>query len=143
VQNLPHILELARSFPTTADRLFSLWSTPDLLFQWSELEACDVDLRVGGEYRFAFPGEPPEDATTGKFTRIDRPRLLEFTWNGTSPSGPTGETLVTLEFQEMGARSELHLRHAFVHEFSMRECESGWEYWLNGLEEFLRRPNAG
>jgi hypothetical protein len=61
---------------------------------------------------------------------------LEFTWNGSSPSGPTGETLVTLEFRLIGAECELRLRHAFVNEVSMQECESGWEYWLDGLSVF-------
>ena len=139
----PHVLTLTRRFPTTAARLFALWTDPAALLQWSELRSCNLDVRLDGWYRFEFPAPPgEEDVTTGSFLEVDSPRRLAFTWDGSSPCGPTGETLVWLDFEEFAEESELRLRHEFIHEQSMIECKSGWEYWFDSLDKHLRLSEA-
>ena len=140
----PHILHLARTFPTSAPRLFTLWTDPAALLQWSELRHAEIDARPGGRYRFEFPAPPgEEDVTVGVFSEFDPPRRLEFTWDGVSPCGPTGETLVTIELEDVPSGCELRLRHEFIHEQSMIECKSGWEYWFDSLDRFVRQLAAG
>jgi len=142
-EKLPFILTLTTTFPTSAARLFHLWTDAAALLQWSELVGCKIDLRVGGRYQFDFPAlAGKEDITVGQYLEVDPPRRVAFTWDGISPFGPTGETLLSVDFGEIGPNCELTLRHEFVHEQSMIECKTGWEYWFNSLTKYLETSAA-
>jgi uncharacterized protein YndB with AHSA1/START domain len=137
-QSRPNILELSHVYPASAERLFSLWTQEEELLKWSELDQCQLDVRPGGHYRLIFPAPPgKEDITVGQYVEVLPPRRLAFTWDGLSPAGPTGQTLVSIDLLDHGGGCELRLRHEFIDEPSMIECKSGWEYWLQSLATFL------
>src|SRR5688572_11319038 len=50
---------MSRSFDAPRRLVFEAWTKPELLRRWlgregDELIVCDVDLRVGGSYRFVW-----------------------------------------------------------------------------------------
>jgi uncharacterized protein YndB with AHSA1/START domain len=134
----PHVLTLHRAYPVPVEVLFHAWTDPVEFLHWADLRRCTIDLRAGGSYLISHPTtDEEEDLTTGRYLEVIIPQRLVFTWEGASPGGPTGETAVTLEFTPTESGSTCHLRHEFLHEYSMRECEWGWNDWLDSLARHL------
>ena len=70
VVTLPSDTEIliTRQFDAPAELVFKAWTTPELVKRWWGFETgvwkvCEVDLRVGGAYRYLWHG--PDGATMG------------------------------------------------------------------------------
>ncbi|RLP94231.1 ATPase [Micromonospora sp. BL4] len=101
---------LSRLFDAPAHLVFAAFTEPTLLVRWYgargwRLDQCDVDLRVGGRWRFVSLG--PEGARmvqAGVYRRIEPPHRLVCTELFDDQSYP-GETLVSHEFTELAGRT--------------------------------------
>jgi uncharacterized protein YndB with AHSA1/START domain len=72
---------ITRTFDAPAELLFKAYTTPDLVKQWwgfktSEWLACDVDLRVGGRWRYVVRDEGMEVGFHGEYRELDPPHRL-------------------------------------------------------------------
>lgn len=73
---------LARNFAAPLDLVFAALTTPDLLRRWYgargwNLVSCEIDLRVGGAWRYASEGPNGERMVqSGVYRVVDAPRLL-------------------------------------------------------------------
>ena len=72
---------ITRTFDAPAELLFKAYTTPDLVKQWwsfgtAEWLACEVDLRVGGRWRFVTRDEGMEVGFHGEYREIDPPHRL-------------------------------------------------------------------
>lgn len=103
---------LTRTFNAPGQLLFATLTEPELLKRWYgargwHLVTCEVDLRVGGRWRFVSRG--PDDAwmtQRGVYREIDPPRRLVYTEVFDDQSYP-GESVVTHSLRERGARTTL------------------------------------
>jgi uncharacterized protein YndB with AHSA1/START domain len=101
---------LAREFDAPRRMVFDAFTRPELLVRWYgatgwRLVGCDVDLRVGGRYRFESHG--PHGATMvqqGTYQEITPPARLVLTELFDEQSYP-GESLITHEFTEGAGRT--------------------------------------
>ncbi|MFJ2082940.1 SRPBCC domain-containing protein [Micromonospora chokoriensis] len=101
---------LSRLFEAPARLVFAAFTRPELLVRWYgargwNLVECDVDLRVGGRWRFVSQG--PEGARmvqAGAYRQIEPPHRLVCTERFDDQSYP-GETLVSHEFTELAGRT--------------------------------------
>ncbi|MET7822870.1 SRPBCC family protein [Micromonospora zamorensis] len=101
---------LSRLFEAPARLVFAAFTRPELLVRWYgargwRLVECDVDLRVGGQWRFVSQG--PEGARmvqAGVYRQIEPPHRLVSTELFDDQSYP-GETLVGHEFTELAGRT--------------------------------------
>ena len=99
---------LSRSFNASRQLVFDAWTKPELLVRWYgargwHLVGCEVDLRVGGTWRFVSSG--PDGGTmvqSGVYQEIRAPDRLSYTEKFDNQSYP-GETLVTHVFVERTA----------------------------------------
>ena len=105
-------IAMTRVFNAPREMVFEAWTTPDLLRKWLlgppgwEMIVCDVDLRVGGKYRYVWrkEGDGVEMGMGGTYREIDRParivttELFDEDWTG-------GETLVTQTFEEANGKT--------------------------------------
>lgn len=97
---------VTRAFDAPRTLVFDAFTVPELLQQWFHgpegwtLTGCDVDLRVGGAYRYVWDG--PEGVVmgiSGVFTEVDPParyaatELFDEAWY-------PGEALSTVELTE-------------------------------------------
>lgn len=109
----PQTLLLERSFQATAERVFEAWTDPELLKQWwgppgSVVTAVEVDLRVGGRYRLAIRQGPHTTYhVSGTYQTVDRPHRLVFTWRWENPEMDIGQSLVTIELDSDGKKTDL------------------------------------
>jgi uncharacterized protein YndB with AHSA1/START domain len=101
---------LSRRFNAGRRLVFDAWTTPELLMRWYgakgwNLVVCEIDLRVGGTYRFVSRGPGGEEmGQTGVYQEITAPERLVYTEIFDEQSYP-GETLVSHAFMESAGRT--------------------------------------
>jgi len=138
-------LTLRRVFPAPRERVFRAWTDPAELKQWFHVQEgwstpiAEVDLRVGGKYRIGM--QPPNGdphIVTGTYREIVIPRKLVYTWQLEGPEG-LGPTVVTVEFYDQGASTEIVLTQEFFPDMKTGEEHSqGWDGCLQQLELLLK-----
>ncbi|MEA3214400.1 MAG: hypothetical protein QOJ19_556 [Acidimicrobiia bacterium] len=72
---------ITRAFDAPAALVFKAYTTPDLVKRWwgfetSEWLVCDIDLRVGGRWRYVVRHGDMEVAFHGDYREIDAPYRL-------------------------------------------------------------------
>lgn len=104
-------LVFTRVFNAPRQRVFDAWTKPEHLVHWygchsSSLVACDVDLRVGGAYRFvARMTDGSEHPISGVYRDIAPPERLVFTQRFNDDPGH--EALVALQLDERNGKTTL------------------------------------
>lgn len=104
---LPSDLEvvITRQFDAPARLVFKAWTTPELVkrwwgFDWWQWVVCEIDLRVGGSWRYVTREEKTgmEVGFRGEFREIDAPKRLVNTevFEGMPDAG----SLNTITFEE-------------------------------------------
>jgi uncharacterized protein YndB with AHSA1/START domain len=113
------------------ERVFELWTRPELVRTWWGPEgvtctAAEIDLRVGGRYRIA--NSFPDGRTVwiaGAFERIERPRLLIYSWQ--LEPGHGDPERVTIRFDASGNGTEVVVVHEQIEgEAEKQGHERGW-----------------
>lgn len=112
-------------FRALPDKVFQAWTNPDELRNWfgpdpGGLESVDVDLRVGGSWRFDYGVKNGEqNILRGRYLLIDPNRRLEFSWqherhfdNGQVET--TSESRVVITFVERDNGTFVRLVHEKV-----------------------------
>jgi uncharacterized protein YndB with AHSA1/START domain/catechol 2,3-dioxygenase-like lactoylglutathione lyase family enzyme len=103
---------LTRSFAAPRRLVFDAWTRPELLRRWFgargwRLVVCEVDLRVGGGWRFVSEGPGGERmGQAGVYRVVSPPERLVYTELYDDQSYP-GETLITHEFVERAGSTTL------------------------------------
>ncbi|MDB5076136.1 MAG: Activator of Hsp90 ATPase 1 family protein [Chloroflexi bacterium] len=135
-------VELRRTFAGSCDTVFEAWTEPPLLAQWwwpARFQTThEVDLHVGGRYRFASADLPGMGVlcVTGRYLELRTPEKLVYSWVWEGADSP--ETIVTAEFHCMGSRTEVVLRHAhFADEGERDNHVQGWNDCLDRLAELV------
>ncbi|MEZ5355451.1 MAG: SRPBCC family protein [Bryobacteraceae bacterium] len=149
-------IAIARDFHAPRQLVFDAFTKPELVRQWLlgppgwTMPVCEIDLRIGGTYRYVWRKEGvPDMGMGGVFREIEAPMRLVATekfdeaWypgeavNTTSfvANGPITRTTITVRYESREARDTAR--------------RSGMEYGmaagLNRLEELLsskRVPGA-
>ena len=72
---------ITRSFDAPAELIFKALTTPDLVKRWwgfetSEWLVCDIDLRVGGEWRYVIRESDMEVGFHGEYHEIAAPHRI-------------------------------------------------------------------
>ena len=140
------VLLLERTYDAPPERVFAAWTEPALLSQWwgppgSVVELAEVDLRVGGRYRLGIQPEPHTTYyVTGVYQAVQPPHKLVFTWRWENAEMDIGASLVTIELQPNGHKTDLRLTHEQLpNEEARRSHREGWIGILQELHNFLIR----
>jgi uncharacterized protein YndB with AHSA1/START domain len=72
---------ITRAFDAPAELIFKAFTTPELVRQWwgfetSEWLVCEIDLRVGGQWRYVIRERDMEVGFHGEYHEIDGPHRL-------------------------------------------------------------------
>jgi len=139
-------LEIKRRIDAPRERVFDAFTVPEQIVKWigpAERDAlsADVDLRVGGEYRFRFNTDTHGELEAyGVFREITRPSRLVYTWRWDDPRVDCGETLITVDFVDANGETELRFRQEGFPTIEDRNGHSdGWSRCFSKLERFCRR----
>ena len=140
-----HSTRVARTIHATPDRLFAAWTDPAELAHWWHMDVADssfagatLDLKVGGRYRIGMhnPGGKTHVAV-GEYREVKRPTRLVFTWSWEDETMGGSNTLVTVEFNDVGGgNTEVVLTHElFTNAKEAQGHEQGWTQLLKLLGE--------
>lgn len=137
-------VHLKQTFPAPRDKVFRAWTDPDALKRWwgppgSTIQEVKVDLRVGGAYRIGIQ-YPPDDVfyLNGTYREVQPPEKLVFTWRWEKPDMDFGESVVTLEFHELGDSTVVTLTHeGFPNRDVAESHNEGWAAILDSLSPYL------
>lgn len=133
-------VEVRRTIRATRQRVFDAWTKPEEMKKWSApgpmvAPLAEIDLRVGGGFRVHMRGpDGIEHRVVGVYREIDPPKKLVYTWMWESKPG-AADTLVTVEFLDLGDRTEVVLRHTGFPTTAERDNhEKGWLGCITKLE---------
>ena len=136
-------LRMERTFDAPAQAVFDAWTSEEVMrrwwhagHDWATTEA-QVDLRVGGEVRVVMrdPHKGIEYGGGGRYTEIEPPRRLAFTWLW--DDNPTRQ-LIEIEFEETDGRTTVRFTHSGLwDEDAVRSHEGGWGKAFDNLERTL------
>lgn len=74
---------------------------------------------------------------TGEFLVVEPPSNLSYTW--VFPGEKTEESLVTVEFRDLGGQTEAVVTHSKASRAMLLEALGGWDTALASLEFYLGR----
>ena len=136
------VLELKRVLNAPRERIFRMLTEPAELTAWWGPQGfttpeIELDLKVGGGYRFAM--QPPDEDLfhlAGEFLEIDRPRRLVYTFRWEEPDPDDRETVVKLSLDDVGEATAVSLwQGEFATEARLALHRSGWTESLEKLRE--------
>jgi len=138
-------LTVSRTLKASRDAVFRAWTNPTALKQWLlpapdfRLPVAEVDLRVGGSYRFEMVAPDGEQFIGfGTYQEIEPPAKLVFTWNWETSTVEPDETLITVELRDVGGATELLLTHSRLSsQLSQERHGHGWAGCLDSLQAYI------
>ncbi len=135
-------LQLKRTFKAPRQRVFQAWTKPEHLNRWSapsdDFEVtAETDLRVGGKYRIQMKHVSGNvHVAVGEYLEIRPPEKLVYTWGW--EDGSVTDTLVTIEFRDLGKETEVVLTQERFPNTDWRDKHNeGWTGCLVRLEKLL------
>lgn len=101
-------LVVTRTVDAPAHLVFEAWTNADLFQRWwvpksfgLNLVSCQMDVRVGGEYRLAFLHEGTTMEFFGTYSELTPPTRLAWT----NDEGEAGQTVTTVTFEEVDGKT--------------------------------------
>jgi uncharacterized protein YndB with AHSA1/START domain len=137
-------LTLKRKLKAPAEKVFAAWTDPEKIVRWfgpAETESgsvrADMDVRVGGRYRFNFKTADGEyHEVGGTYREVVPGERLVFSWAWHST--PERESLVTITLKADGDGTLLTLHHERFFDQKARDGHNrGWTGTLEKLERYL------
>jgi uncharacterized protein YndB with AHSA1/START domain len=138
-------LHLERTFQAPAQAVFNAWTSEEVLRRWFHAEhdwetpEAKVDLRVGGAVRVVMrnPHKDTEHGGGGRYTEIDPPSRLAFTWTWDNDDDDR-QTLIEVDFEEAEGATTVRFTHSGLRDQeSVRSHEGGWTRCFDNLERAL------
>ncbi|MBI5607285.1 MAG: SRPBCC domain-containing protein [Deltaproteobacteria bacterium] len=144
-------LVVRRAFAAPASVVFAAWSQADLFRQWwvpkscgLTLVACEMDVRVGGQYRLVFGFQDTTMEVFGRYCEVTPPARLVWT----NEEGDDGETITTVTFDQAGDSTVVAVRDVYASKEALEAAiasgaTSGLPESLDQLDEFLGQHRSG
>ena len=129
--------DVARDYEAKPEKVFDAWVNPSSVKAWlAEGEKAIVDPREDGLFYLEMPYERRNYPHYGRYLRVERPRLLEFTWVSEGTHGK--ESVVKIELAARGGKTELTLTHEGLPDQEMADSHhGGWSQFLESLTQRL------
>ena len=136
-------LRIERTFEAPAAAVFDAFTSEEVMRRWWhaahdwETPEADVDLRVGGEVRVVMrnPHKDEEYGGGGRYTEVDPPHRLAFTWTWDHDDT---RSLIEIDFEERDGVTTVGFTHTgLLDEATVRDHEDGWNKCFDNLERTL------
>ena len=106
---------VTRMVDAPARLVYEAWTKAELFRRWwvprsygMNLAACDLDVRVGGQYRLAFLHEGTTMEFFGTYLEVDPPSRL--VWTNEEDGG---QTITTVTFDEIDGKTRLTVSNLY------------------------------
>jgi uncharacterized protein YndB with AHSA1/START domain len=125
-------LVFVRELRHRPDKVWTALTNPANLREWAPFDP-DRDLRTTGQVMLTMAGPEPETLECS-VTRVDAPRLLEYTWGG---------DVLRWELEEIETGTRLTLRHTLEERSWAPKVAAGWHICLDVAERTLDGHSVG
>ncbi len=105
-------IAMTRAFDAPRSMVFDAWTKPELLKRWLGVfgdwtfAVCEVDLKVGGKYRYVWRGKDGKEmGMGGVYREIVRPERIVCTERFDEPWYEGGDAIDTTTFVEKGGKT--------------------------------------
>jgi uncharacterized protein YndB with AHSA1/START domain len=137
-------ITLARSVPAPPDQVFTAWTAADRLatWWWPQLAGTTyaVDARTGGSYRIESPVLGV--VLHGRYTEVDPPRRLAFTWVWESDVVDGQAEQVEVELAELDGGTRVDVVHRCRTEAAEGDLEQGRNDVLDRLVRVMGQSTS-
>lgn len=139
---MPNDIKITKRLPATPDEVYDAWTDPKSLMQWMTpgTKSCKatMDVRIGGKFHIDMIDEKQTYPHDGEYLKLDRPRLIEFTW--ISPGTQMQRTVVTVELRRVGEETDLTLTHKGIPaKDAADQHKGGWTQIVDHLADVLSK----
>ncbi len=137
-------VDVARVFDCAPPVLFTAWTDAETFARWWgpkgwQAYDCVLDPRPGGLWRSSFRRPQGADIRIGgRYHDVVPPERLSFSWNSYGTLAAEDESLVEIEFVDLGGRTELRITHTKLTTGEAEDMDIGWISALDSLQHFLR-----
>jgi uncharacterized protein YndB with AHSA1/START domain len=141
-------VDVAQVFACPRQALFTVWTDPHHFSRWwgpKEWQAydCVLDVRPGGRWRSSFRRPAGDDIHIGgQYVEVVPPERISFSWNSYGTLSADDESLVELEFVDLGDHTELRITHTKLTTGEAEDMDIGWVSALQSLEHYLREQES-
>lgn len=139
-------LVVKRAIDGPARLVFEAWTKAELFQRWwvpksfgLTLLSCELDVRVGGQYRLVFQHGDSTMAFFGTYLEVTPPSRLVWT----NEEGEDGQTVTTVTFEEKGSKTLVVVHDLYASKEALDAAiasgsTGGLPEQLDALEELLR-----
>ena len=139
------VLSITRTFAAPRELVFKVWSQPEHLARWwgpkgFSTPTCQMDVRTGGDYRAVIRSPEGKDSIMrGRYREVVPPERLVMTFAWEDEQGrPKHETLITVNFEDVGGETKLTFQHGVFESVEQRDSHrQGWSSFLEHLDDYL------
>ncbi|MCE9557734.1 MAG: SRPBCC domain-containing protein [Armatimonadetes bacterium] len=132
---------VTRTINAPARHVFEAWTNPDLFRRWwvpksygLNLVGCEMDVRVGGEYRLSFLHEGGTMEFFGTYLEVNPYSRLVWT----NDEGDAGQTVTIVTFEEEDGKTLLVVHDLYPTKESVDNGQTGaMPEVLDQLDELL------
>ncbi|MGJ8571746.1 MAG: SRPBCC family protein [Hoeflea sp.] len=135
---------VSQLIPASVDQVWSAWTVPSIKKRWwgrsenLELVLCEMDVRVGGNYRYGMAQHGSKDvleAAHGVYQQVEPNHLLVYTWTWGGDAPLVKDTLVTVLFEELsGDQTRVTVTHERQPSAEVADIhQDGWTHMLADL----------
>src|SRR4051812_39894630 len=107
---------VTRTVNAPARLVFEAWTNSELFRRWwvpksygLNLVGCEMDVRVGGQYRLTFLHEGSKMEFFGTYLEVTPPSRLVWT----NDEGDAGQTVTTVTFEESEGKTQLKVHDRY------------------------------
>ena len=133
------LLNITRVFDHSIEDVFNAWTDPEQLLKWFCHDGdAEFDIAEGGRFHVFIKCDTNSTAELkGEYIEIIKNKKLVFTWVWQNePLSHAGNTVVTVEFVDLGGSTEVKLLHeGFSSEEFCNNHTEGWNEALNRYEK--------
>ena len=136
-------LVVRRTVNGPARLVFEAWTTPALFQRWwvpasfgLTLLSCELDVRVGGQYRLVFQHGDSTMAFFGTYLEVTPPSRLVWT----NDEGADGQTVTTVTFEEKAGKTLVVVRDLYASKEALDAAVASGS--TGGLPEQLEQLDA-
>jgi uncharacterized protein YndB with AHSA1/START domain len=141
---MAHEIRITRRIAATADEIYDAWTDPTSVSEWmvsipGGSTRAKLDPRVGGRFHVDITDAGKTYPHEGEYLRLERPRLIEFTW--ISEATNQQRTVVRVELRPLtNDETELTLTHTLLPtEEAAQDHRGGWSTALDRLAAMISR----
>ena len=139
------VLKIERVFDAPRSLVFKAWTESEHMARWwgprgFTSTVLKNDLRPGGAYRIHMLGPDGDHWSQGVYREIVPPERLVMvgSWADAHGNPTRPETVLTLTFEEQGAKTKLRLHQTGFESVTARDAHnSGWSSSFDCLAEYL------